>query len=398
MKNLPDHLVEDGKPLVSVKKPHILFLFSDTGGGHRAAMEAIIEALHLEFGDAVTTEMVDFLKDYAPPPYNRLPRFYPEMVKLPELWGMSYKISDGRPQARIVTSTFWPIVRRAARRLVKEHPADLLVSVHPVANSFCLKALGKNRPPFVTVVTDMVSTHALWFDQRADLILVPTRMARDSALENHMSPEKVRVAGQPIAERYCRGRCDKPSLRKKFSWPVDKFTVLLVGGGEGMGPIAETARAIDESGLDLNLVIVAGRNTKLKDYLETLSWENPTNIYGFTQELPDFMRAADAIVTKAGPGTIAEALAAGLPIILYAKLPGQEDGNVTYVENRGVGVWAPEPLKVVRTLTRWVCRPAERAEVVKNCRSAARPDAARVIARALGEKIGLLHSPTLGTL
>jgi 1,2-diacylglycerol 3-beta-galactosyltransferase len=389
MRNLPDQPDLDEQPAVHAKKPHILFLFSDTGGGHRAAADSIIEGLQLEFGDSVTTEMVDFLKDYAPPPYNRLPRIYPDLVKLPELWGMSYKISDGRRQARLMTSTFWPIVRRAARKLVREHPADLLVSVHPVANSFFLKALGKNRPPFVTVVTDMVSTHALWFDQRADLILVPTRMARDSALENHMSPKNVRVVGQPIAERHCLGDCDKLSLRGKFGWAADKFTVLLVGGGDGMGPIAETAMAIDKSGLDVNLIIVAGRNAKLKDYLETLSWENPTHIYGFTQEMPDFMRAADAIVTKAGPGTIAEALAAGLPIILYAKLPGQEDGNVTYVENRGVGVWAPESLKVVRTLTRWICRPAERDGVVRNCRSAARPDAARIIARALGEQIGL---------
>ena len=389
MTNLPDHFRTDGQPPAPFRKPHILFLFSDTGGGHRAAMEAIIEAMQLEFDDAVTTEMLDFLTDYAPPPYNHLPRVYPEMVKLPELWGVAFKISDGRPQARLITSTFWPIVRSAARRLVEEHPADLLVSVHPVANSFCLKALGKHRPPFVTVVTDLVSTHALWFDQRADLILVPTQMARDSALENLMEPEKVRVVGQPISERHCHVFWDKPALRKKFGWQVDKFTVLLVGGGEGMGPIAQTARAIDESGLDLNLVIVTGRNVQLKNQLEDLSWVNPTHIYGFTQEMPDFMHAADAIVTKAGPGTIAEALAAGLPIILYAKLPGQEDGNVTYVENSGVGTWAPYPRKVVRTLKRWVNHPAERAKVAANCRSAARPEAARVIARALGEKIGL---------
>jgi 1,2-diacylglycerol 3-beta-galactosyltransferase len=389
MTNLPDHLDGDGQLPFPPKKPHILFLFSDTGGGHRAAMDAIIEALQLEFGDTVTTEMVDFLKEYAPPPYNQLPRFYPEMVKQPELWGMGFKISDGRPQARLVSSTFWPIVRRAARRLVREHPADLLVSVHPVINSFCLKALGKKRPPFVIVVTDLVSTHAMWFDQRADLIFVPTRMALDSALENHMSPEKVRVAGQPISEKHCQTGYDKPSLREKHGWLVDKFTVLLVGGGEGMGPLAETARAIDESGLDVNLVIVAGRNVNLKKSLETLLWKNPTYIYGFTHKVADFMRAADVIVTKAGPGTIAEALAAGLPIILYAKLPGQEDGNVTYVENCDVGVWAPNPTKVVRKLTRWISHPAERAKVAENCRRAARPEAARVIARALGEKVGL---------
>jgi 1,2-diacylglycerol 3-beta-galactosyltransferase len=372
-------------------KPHILFLFSDTGGGHRAAADAIIEALHLEFGDALTTEMVDFLKDYAPPPYNQLPRFYPEMVKLPELWGVGFKISDGRPQARIMTSTFWPLVRHAARKLVREHPADLLVSVHPVGNTFFLKALGKSRPPFVTVVTDMVSTHALWFDKRADLILVPTRMARERAIQYDMIPNRVRVVGQPISDRHNQPNCEKAWLRENFGWPQDKFTVLLVGGGDGMGPLAETARAVDESGLDVTLAIVTGRNERLKAYLETLDWENPTFLYGFTRDMPDFMRAADAIITKAGPGTIAEALAAGLPIILYAKLPGQEDGNVDYVENRGVGVWAPEPLKVVRTLTRWVCRPAEREKVIANCRDAARPDASRLIARALGEKVGLVR-------
>jgi 1,2-diacylglycerol 3-beta-galactosyltransferase len=95
------------------------------------------------------------------------------------------------------------------------------------------------------------------------------------------------------------------------------------------------------------------------------------------------------IITKAGPGTIAEALAAGLPIILFAKLNGQEDGNVTYVEASQVGVWAPSARKVVSTLRRWVHHPAELARVAENCRSAARPEASRVIARALGEKIGL---------
>jgi 1,2-diacylglycerol 3-beta-galactosyltransferase len=140
-------------------KPHITFLFSDTGGGHRAASEAIIEAIHCEFGEAVVTQMVDFLKDYAPPPFNHLPEAYPDMVRVPELWGAMFDISDGRPQARIVTSTFWPIARRAARRLVRDHHSEMLVSVHPIANSFVLKALGKQHLPFVTVVTDLVTTH-----------------------------------------------------------------------------------------------------------------------------------------------------------------------------------------------------------------------------------------------
>ena len=156
-----------------------------------------------------------------------------------------------------------------------------------------------------------------------------------------------------------------------------------------MGPLAKTAQAIDASGLNVGLAVVCGRNQRLKATLEACKWENPTLIYGFTRDMPDFMRASDFIVTKAGPGTIAEALNAQLPIILYSKLPGQEDGNVTFVEEEGAGVWAPTPQAVVRTLTRWISRPEERQKVIENCRRSGRPEAAKTVARIIGETLSL---------
>jgi 1,2-diacylglycerol 3-beta-galactosyltransferase len=374
------------------RKPHIVFYFSDTGGGHRSAAEAIIEAIQLEFQDQVTTEMVDFFKSYAPRPFNRAAEMYPYMVKAPHLWGASFHATDGRARARAITTTMWPIARQAARSLVQSHPADMIVTVHPFANSFALRALGKNRPPFINVVTDMVTTHALWYDNRADLILVPTETARKRALKYNMPPDKVQVVGLPVADRYCQPVGSRAKLREKLGWVSDKPVVLLVGGGEGMGPLAKTAQAIDQSGLDVGLVIVCGRNQRLKASLELCEWENPTTIYGFTRDMPDFMRAADFIVTKAGPGTIAEALNAELPIILYSKLPGQEDGNVTFVQEEGAGVWAPTPQDVVRTLTRWISRPAERQKVIENCRKSGKPKAARTIAHIIGEKLGLEYA------
>ena len=371
------------------RKPHIVFYFSDTGGGHRSAAEAIIEAIHLEYQNQATTEMVDFFKTYAPRPFNRAAEMYPYMVKAPHLWGASFHATDGQARARAITTTMWPIARQAARSLVQKHPGDLIVTVHPFANSFALRALGKDRPPFINVVTDMVTTHALWYDNRADLILVPTETARLRAIKYNISPEKVKVVGLPVADRYCQPLGDKAILREKLGWPSYKPIVLLVGGGEGMGPLAKTAQAIDQSGLDVALIVVCGRNQRLKANLEGCVWENPTWIYGFTRDMPDLMRASDFIVTKAGPGTIAEALNAELPIILYSKLPGQEDGNVTFVEEEGAGVWAPNPQEVVRTLTRWISRPAERQKAIENCRRAGKPEAARTIAHMIGEKLRL---------
>lgn len=376
----------------TLRKPHIVFYFSDTGGGHRSAAEAIIEAIQLEYENKATTEMVDFFKDHAPRPFNRAADMYPYMVKAPQLWSASFHATDGRARARVITTMTWPIARQAARALIRSHPADLIVTVHPWANTFALKALGSHRPPFINVVTDMVTTHALWYDNRADLILVPTETARQRALRYNISPEKVRVVGLPVADRYCQTKERKSTLRKKLGWTVGKPIVLMVGGGEGMGPLAKTAQAIDGSGLDLGQVIVCGRNTHLKESLQSRKWENPTIVYGFTRDMPDFMRAADFIVTKAGPGTIAEALNAELPIILYAKLPGQEDGNVTFVQEEGAGVWAPHPQDVVRTLTRWISRPAERQKIIENCRRAGKPEAARTIAHTIAEMLGLERS------
>ena len=378
---------------MSKKKPHILFLFSDTGGGHRSSTESIIEALHLEFGDTLTTEMVDFLKGGAPLPLNKMPDWYPEMVKAPYLWGLSFKMSDSRLRARAITASMWPYIGHATKEMVKQHPADLIVAVHALATTPFLKALGDDRPPSVTVVTDMVSTHALWYDARADLTLVPTQQARERALSYGMPVKNIRVVGQPIPERCAVPSGTKAEIRKRLGWGQDEFIALLVGGGDGMGPIKENAIAIANSGLYVGLVIVAGRNEKLKEELEdeAENWDIPTYIYGFTKDLPDFMRAADVLITKAGPGTIAESLAAHLPLILFARLPGQEDGNVDFVHETETGIWAPNPEDVVRTLARWMTHPSNREKVIENCKQAARPEASRSIARILGALVGLIE-------
>jgi 1,2-diacylglycerol 3-beta-galactosyltransferase len=165
--------------------------------------------------------------------------------------------------------------------------------------------------------------------------------------------------------------------------------VLLVGGGEGMGPLKETAQAIAQSNLKVALVVIAGRNQHLKKSLETLEWPLPTYIYGFVREMPDFMRAADVLVTKAGPGTISEAFNAALPVILYSSLPGQEDGNVGYAVSEGAGVWAPTPEEIVSALQIWITQPEERLKAQEACRRLARPRAAHDIAAILANRLGI---------
>lgn len=369
------------------KAPHILFLFSDTGGGHRSATEAVIEAMQIEYGERISTQMLDIFKEVLPRPLNMLPRWYPYMARMPQAWGLGYRASDGRRRVRLISESSWPYVRRAMRRTIKRHPSSLIVSVHALATAPFLRALGRNRPPFITLVTDLVTTHAWWYHPGVDLCLVPTEEARQRALRYHMHPEQVRVVGLPVADRFCQPLGDETVLRQRLGWPINQPVVILVGGGEGMGPLEEVAKAIARSGLDMALVVVCGRNQGLKERLQAHSWPIPTHIYGFVREMPDFMRAADVLVTKAGPGTITEAINAGLPMILYSRLPGQEDGNVSYVVSQGAGVWAPTPAEIVAALRRWVQDPAARQQAAQTCLRLARPQAAREIAHILAEQV-----------
>ena len=368
------------------EKRRILFLFSDTGGGHRSAAEAIIEAIHLEFPGQVECEMVDILKDYGPPPINLAPRIYPPLSRMPTIWGWGYRLSDGKRRVRAFYNAIWPYIRRNLIRLLRDHPSDLLVSVHQVINSPVARLAQARQIPFITVVTDLVTTHAAWYAVRASHVIVPTQEAFQRGLNNGLRADQMTIVGLPVANRFCgQDAGGREATRARLGWKPGLPVVLMVGGGEGMGPLEEMAVAIDEAHLSVGLVIVTGRNKALQERLEARKWHVPALIYGFVREMPQFMNAADILVTKAGPGTISEAFIAGLPMVLYSRLPGQEDGNVSFVAKSGAGVWAPEPEMVVGTLRKWLRYPAQREKAAQISHSLARPQAAREIARILVE-------------
>jgi 1,2-diacylglycerol 3-beta-galactosyltransferase len=366
------------------QKPKILVLFSDTGGGHRSAAQAVIEALEEKHRGGFALDMVDVFKAYAPYPLNRMPDLYPAMVKLPNLWRLGYRMLDGRRRTKVVMDSVWPWVRPAAKQLVREHPADLVLSVHPLFIAPVLRALGKHHPPFITVVTDLVSTPNYWFHRRVDICVVPTEEVRHNAMKSGLSAEQVKLLGLPVRKKFLQPG-DKMDIRRRLGWPLDRTMVLLVGGGEGMGPLYETARNIARLSPECSLCVIAGKNDKLRQRLEKAEWKIPVFIYGFVTEMPDLMKAADILVTKAGPGTISEALVSGLPMILYSRIPGQEDGNVRYVVEEGAGRWAPGAERTAKAVRRWVVHPSFKENAAAACRRIARPQAANDIADLIWE-------------
>ena len=361
----------------------ILFLFSDTGGGHRAATNAIIEGLELEYPGQFQTTMVDFLRSYSPTPLRYSPEIYPGFSRLKHTWKFSYEASNGPRRSRAVDRMAYPYIRRSAQRLIAENPADLVVSVHPFGSMVIPRAIRRNPIPYVTVVTDMVTTHAFWYLSGPDLIIVPTDQAKNRGIRLGTPASKIQVLGQPVSPSFSELADSKQQLRAEFGWEDDLPVVLLVGGGDGMGPVRRVARAINEARLPVRLAVICGRNEDLAKDLAKVRWKIPHNIYGFTQMMSRYMKAADIFATKAGPGSISEAFISGLPIVMYACLPGQEEGNVDYVLDGKAGLWTPHPDSVVEAVRYLATDATVRAEMSAASRSLARPDAAREIARAI---------------
>lgn len=367
----------------------ILIFFSDTGGGHRAAANALRDAFQFTFPERYEIRLVDGFKECAPFPFNLIPRtYYPLTTYAPRLWGDMFHTSNSQ---RTLPISAWfddLLLRPGCRRVIAEYAPALVISVHPLINRAPCNALKQLEPqaPFVTVVTDLFDAHGMWFSAAAaDLIIVPTRGAYARALEWHIPPAKLRVIGQPIALKFAMPAETAPNvLRAQLGLQPDLFTILLIGGGEGMGPLGAIAHALDETRLPIQLVIIAGRNEKLRAQLADEDWQTAVNVQGFVTNMPDWMRASDLIITKAGPGTIMETLAAGKPMILSGFLRGQEEGNVTFVQEAGVGVVATTPEAIAAQVRAWLTSDGEPLkQMQERARRAARPDAAIEIARAV---------------
>jgi 1,2-diacylglycerol 3-beta-galactosyltransferase len=153
----------------------------------------------------------------------------------------------------------------------------------------------------------------------------------------------VKLLGLPVDLRFRPpAPGEKQALRRRFGLDQHRFTVLVMGGAAGVGHLAAQVRALTTERAPWQLVVVCGRNEKLRRRLYELESATPMLVLGFVDYMPELMRACDLVVTKAGPGAIAEALATGLPLVITGFLPGQESPNVDFVVDSGIGAFAPK--------------------------------------------------------
>jgi 1,2-diacylglycerol 3-beta-galactosyltransferase len=362
----------------------IVILTADAGFGHRSAANAVAAALQETYGDDCAVEIVNPLDDQRIPAWLRRSQAdYDRIVReTPDLYRFGYEATDASVPGFVIESALTVMLFEVMRDLVREHRPEAIVTTYPLyqAPLQAVYALGRRHVPTLTVVTDLVTVHRLWFHEIADLCLVPTEQVRDLAQEHGFAPEKILITGIPVNPQIAREYGDRDALRAELGWRADLATVLVVGGTR-VSHLDEMLRSLNHSGLPLQLAVLTGKDETTYRQLEATEWHAVAHLYGMVPNMPAMMHAADCVMCKAGGLIVTEALACGLPLLLIDVLPGQEAGNANYVVQGGAGELAQDPLAALEILYHWLAKDAvlltERAE---NARRLGRARAAYEIA------------------
>lgn len=403
-----------------VSPKRVRFLFSDTGGGHRASAESLRDALEASYPGAVECDLVDMFVESGQPLYKDYPAIYKTLADNPWSWKLLFEVSSlplgiligDLLQEAACYSAFLGLLGKAPR-------PDCVVSVHPLLQTVPLKALaeldgGERTTPFVTVTTDLGGAHPLWFNPAVDKCYVPSGALRELAAGRGLGASQIVQFGLPIRRGFWAGAAGveagiqpgaaewadpKDAVRAALGLETGRLTALVVGGGDGMGGITATATAIADrlraEDAETQVVVVCGRNRAAVDELaasaDASRWSPKVSVrvVGFVDNMEQYMGAADVLVTKAGPGTIAEASAMGLPCVLSNFLPGQEAGNVDYVRQMGFGEYTADPAEIADLVAGYLRDDEARARMAAAAREAARPEATMDIANDIARLAGV---------
>jgi processive 1,2-diacylglycerol beta-glucosyltransferase len=359
------------------------------GAGHLQAAAALEEAWRaLRPEDEV--RLVDVL-DYTPRWYRKIyVKGYLQLIQhAPDLYAMMFKKTDNPARIRELTRFRRQSAGVMASKFVTELVAfqpDVVLCPHYLPLEILGGVLSKKRyrgkldPEIVCIVTDF-EAHALWMESCVDLFCVAAPATKARLVARGVADDAVVVTGIPIARKFST-RMDAGAVRAQFQFQPQIPTLLVLGGGFGMGPVREILAELDKIERPLQLIVVCGKNEKLRAQLAAAPKRHRTEVLGFATNMHELMAASDLILTKPGGLTTSEALALGRPLLILNPIPGQEAANSDFLLEQGAAVKVncveDLPFKVTHLLD-----TKKLTQMARSARSLGQPRAARTICEAV---------------
>ncbi len=372
-------------------KQRILVLSVAAGAGHVRAADALVaaakaadpamDATHL---DVLSLVPKDFRKFYAEQ-YLKL------VEKLPELWSFLYTRSDRPTRGTFLGKLKRTVERMNTRKLdaeIARLAPDVIVCTHflPAELLSNERAKGVKLPPIWVQVTDF-DVHALWVHPHVDRYCVASEEVAFRLADRGVPRERISVTGIPVLPQFA-APLDRAACAAGIGVAPDKFTVLMMAGGAGVGALDEIAARVLAAPRELQVVALAGRNALLLKRLQTLAREFRGRLYplGFTTTVERVMAAADLVVTKPGGLSVSECLSMRRPMLLVSPIPGQEERNADYLLEEGAAVKAMDSAVLEFKLARLLAEPGRLRAMSEAAARIGRPHAARDVVTLISSR------------
>lgn len=372
---------------------NILFLTAATGGGHVKAALALMKQMEKQIPDC-KTNLVDSLK-YINPIVDRLitGTYLITIRKTPGIYGKLYDISEKDEYVTDLVKVFNNILSRRLYRLFEQQVPSAVICTHtiPLQMLSRLKVKGLLNIPLIGIVTDF-SNHYFWKLDGIDAFIVPHEFIKQDMLKMGIPESRVYTCGIPVAEDFLTTSGDKRQALENLGLE-NKPTLLLMGGSLGFGDIRTVFASLLSVRRDIQIIVVAGSNKKLKASLENIAQNSDKNIrvFGYTDRISELMDASSLLITKPGGITISEALVKKLPILIMTPIPGQEERNARFLINAGASVRITQCDDMEAMLEKILDKPYIMQNMSEAAAKLARPHACEDIA-GIVEKLVLKES------
>jgi processive 1,2-diacylglycerol beta-glucosyltransferase len=361
-------------------------LSASVGVGHTAAAAAVRSAL-AGIDARIETQTVDSYK-YAASVFSKVVADgYIGMVKtVPQVYRYIYDRAERATHVPSFRRWVSQYTASNLRALVNERKPDVVVCTHAFPCGVMSEYKRQFDPglPVVGIVTDFV-VHPFWIYTNVDAYAVATPEMRQTLIARGVAPEHVLVSGIPVDERFERARLPRAALREALGLPVDRKIVLMMAGGLGIGPLDLMMRALDRLETPIAGAIIVGRNGKLEKRVLAAAEHTayPLRVYGFVDNVYDYMHASDVLVSKPGGLTSSEALTAELPMVLVKPLPGQEERNTRYLVSKRAAVRAKGEKQLAQAVEELLTSDGRLESARDRMHALHRPHAAQVVAERI---------------
>lgn len=362
------------------KSRRFFILTASIGTGHSQAARAIAEALKDEHPED-SVRVLDFVSRDALSVDQIIKKTYLQLIKiLPEIYDILYNNSQnssfGKTSQTLLSLSF----RRRMKRLIQVLKPDALIFTHPfpAGAADLLKKRRDISTPLLGVVTDF-DIHQLWIDRHLDGYCVATPELVNSLVGYGISQDIIHATGIPVRKSFYTENIAKTS--------VEKGTVLIMGGGLGLGKIIDDIKILDQVEEISKFIVVTGQNIRLYEEVAALADQlaHPVELHSYTNKVATLMGRSELLVTKPGALTCTEAMLMKLPMVLVNTLPGQERANAAYLMGLGCADEAkPEELA---EKVKFILHDKSKREAMKDACRLVSPYSAKAVVKVLYDMV-----------